>query len=102
MGFNGRACVARALCESAKYLHAPGQLGNMLEELVRAVLSLPKESVEGHEPREHHHYDQIYRRSKRELRDCYELYPGCQFSLLALALGNYAAAPAQFGKYHFM
>ncbi|KAH8360045.1 hypothetical protein KR093_010252 [Drosophila rubida] len=102
MGFNGRACVARALCESAKYMHAPGQRGNMLEELVRAVFSLPTSSVAAHEPRAHHHYDRIYRHSKRQLRDCHELYPGCHFSLLALALGNYAAAPAQFSKYNFM
>ncbi|XP_034487009.1 uncharacterized protein LOC117791385 [Drosophila innubila] len=102
MGFNGRACVARALCESAKYLHAPGQRGNMLEEMVRTVFSLPTSSVAGHEPQAHHHYDRIYRRSKRQLRDCHELYPGCHFSLLALALGKYSAAPAQFSKYNFM
>ncbi|XP_023161864.2 uncharacterized protein LOC111593377 [Drosophila hydei] len=102
MGFNGRACVARALCESAKYLHAPGQRGNMLEELVRAVLSMPTSPVAAYEPQAHHHYDRIYRRSKRHSRDCNELYPGCQFSLLALALGKYVSAPAQFTKYNFM
>ncbi|KAH8399076.1 hypothetical protein KR215_001704, partial [Drosophila sulfurigaster] len=102
MGFNGRACVARALCESAKYMHAPGQRGNMLEELVRAVFSLPTSSVVEHEPQAHHHYDRIYRHSKRQTRECHELYPGCHFSLLALALGNFASAPAQFNKYNFM
>ncbi|XP_002053319.3 uncharacterized protein [Drosophila virilis] len=102
MGFNGRACLARALCESAKFMHAPGQRGNMLEELVRTVLSMPSSPVTEHEPPAHHHYDLIYRRSKRQSRDCHELYPGCQFSLLALALGKYVAAPAQFTKYNFM
>ncbi|XP_064554622.1 uncharacterized protein LOC135439761 isoform X1 [Drosophila montana] len=102
MGFNGRACLARALCESGKYMHAPGQRGNMLEELVRTVLSMPSSPVAEHEPQAHHHYDRIYRRSKRKSRDCHELYPGCQFSLLALALGKYVAAPAQFTKYNFM
>ncbi|ALC47299.1 CG13616 [Drosophila busckii] len=102
MGFNGRDCVARALCESAKYLQTPGRRGNMLEQLVRTVFSLPTAPVAAHEPASHHEYDSIYRRSKRELRDCHELYAGCQFSLLALGLGHYAAAPAQFNKHHFM
>ncbi|XP_068155063.1 uncharacterized protein [Drosophila tropicalis] len=92
MGFNGKSCVARALCESAKYLTPSGtepRRGNMLEELVRTIFSLPSKRVADHEPQLHHYYDGIYRRSKRatEKRNCHEIYPECNFSLLSLALG---------------
>ncbi|EDW83391.1 uncharacterized protein Dwil_GK22340 [Drosophila willistoni] len=91
MGFNGKSCVARALCESAKYLTpSPNERkrGNMLEELVRTVFSLPSKHVANHEPQLHFYYDGIYRRSKRatEKRNCHEIYPECNFSLLSLAL----------------
>ncbi|XP_017084004.2 uncharacterized protein LOC108116574 [Drosophila eugracilis] len=92
MGFNGRSCVARALCESAKFMLPAEKKGNMLQELVRTVFSLPPSPVDAHEPQEHHRYDRIYRRSKRNSGECHEIYPGCQFSLLALALGKYMAA----------
>ncbi|XP_030376305.1 uncharacterized protein LOC115625406 [Scaptodrosophila lebanonensis] len=103
MGYNGQACVARALCESAKYMHLKRpRRGNMLEELLRIVLSLPAAQVDPQEPHEHHHYDQIYRHATRDSHDCSLTYPGCQFSLLKLALGSYAAAPVQLSSYNFM
>lgn len=35
MGYNGRECVLRALCESAQFLYEEGT--NMVEELVRII-----------------------------------------------------------------
>jgi len=103
MGFNGRSCVARALCESAKFMLPSVERGNMLQELVRTVFSLPPSPVAAHEPQAHHQYDRIYRRSKRSSRDCHEIYPGCQFSLLALALGKYmAATTTKFSSFNYM
>lgn len=37
MGYNGRSCILRALCESAQYFM--GKATNMVEELVRLVLT---------------------------------------------------------------
>ncbi|XP_022209987.2 uncharacterized protein LOC111065858 [Drosophila obscura] len=103
MGFNGHSCVARALCESAKYMLPQEQKGNMLQELVRTVFSMPPTPVAGHEPQAHHQYDRIYRRSKRASRECDEIYPECQFSLLALALGKYmAATTTKLSAFNFM
>ncbi|KAH8247857.1 hypothetical protein KR038_011076 [Drosophila bunnanda] len=104
MGFNGRACMARALCESARFMLPSEKRGNMLQELVRTVFSLPPSPVSIDEPQEHHQYDRIYRRSKRNSRqECHEIYPGCQFSLLALALGKYmAATTTKFSSFNYM
>ncbi|XP_033166634.1 uncharacterized protein LOC117145186 [Drosophila mauritiana] len=103
MGFNGRSCVARALCESARFMLQSEERGNMLQELVRTVFSLPPSPVAAHEPQAHHQYDRIYRRSKRNSRECHEIYPGCQFSLLALALGKYmAATTTKFSSFNYM
>jgi len=103
MGFNGRSCVARALCESARFMLPPEKRGNMLQELVRTVFSLPPTPVASDEPQAHHQYDRIYRRSKRNSRECHEIYPGCQFSLLALALGKYmAATTTKFSSFNYM
>ncbi|SPP83334.1 Hypothetical predicted protein [Drosophila guanche] len=103
MGFNGHSCVARALCESARLMLPQGQRGNMLQELVRTVFSLPATPVAVHEPQAHHQYDRIYRRSKRSARECHEIYPDCQFSLLALALGKYmGATTTKLSAFNFM
>ncbi|EDW33927.1 GL21866 [Drosophila persimilis] len=103
MGFNGHSCVARALCESARFMLPQEQRGNMLQELVRTVFSLPSTPVEAQEPQAHHQYDRIYRRSKRSSKECHEIYPGCQFSLLALALGKYmAATTTKLSAFNFM
>lgn len=103
MGFNGRSCVARALCESARFMLPSHQKGNMLQELVKIIFSMPLSKVDAQEPQAHHEYDKIYRRSKRNSRECHEIYPGCQFSLLALALGKYmSATTTKFSSLNYM
>lgn len=37
MGYNGRECILRALCESAQYFVGKGT--NMVEELIRVVFT---------------------------------------------------------------
>ncbi|XP_037942794.1 uncharacterized protein LOC119675661 [Teleopsis dalmanni] len=100
MGFNGHACIARALCESSKYLGAfRRKRGNMIEEIVKTIFSLPTENVHSHEPQAVHQYDRIYRRAKREVVDCSTKYAECQFSLLELALGKYLVQPNKHGPF---
>ncbi|KAG4065114.1 hypothetical protein HA402_007511 [Bradysia odoriphaga] len=43
MGYNGRQCILRALCESTQYFNSKGS--NMVEELVRTVFTLPRTKV---------------------------------------------------------
>uniref|UniRef100_A0A6P4E975 Uncharacterized protein LOC108037843 n=1 Tax=Drosophila rhopaloa TaxID=1041015 RepID=A0A6P4E975_DRORH len=103
-------CIMRTLCEARHLLAPPGLtlfhdiFRIMLRyELVRTVFSLPSTPVTAHEPQAHHQYDRIYRRSKRNSRECHEIYPDCQFSLLALALGKYmAATTTKFSSFNYM
>lgn len=43
MGYNGRACILRALCESSQIFHKKST--NMVEELVRTIFTLPSMKV---------------------------------------------------------
>ncbi|XP_054738524.1 uncharacterized protein LOC129244738 [Anastrepha obliqua] len=98
MGFNGHACIARALCESSKYLHdTRQQRGNMITEIVKTIFSLPSEPVYADEPDVMHHYDRIYKRARREVLDCSVEHAQCHFSLLEMAFGKYSVAPTKHG-----
>ncbi|XP_067619945.1 uncharacterized protein [Eurosta solidaginis] len=100
MGFNGHACIARTLCESSKYLHDPRQgRGNMMTEIVKTIFSLPKEPVYADEPEILHHYDRIYKRSRREVLDCSVEHWQCHFSLLEMAFGQYSVARTKHGSH---
>ncbi|XP_037808395.1 uncharacterized protein LOC119601507 [Lucilia sericata] len=91
MGFSGNTCIARALCESAQILqHLRQRRGNMVEEIVKTIFSLPTAPVEYHEPEKHHLYDRLYRRAKRSEINCAVEYSSCRFSLLEMALGKYS------------
>ncbi|CAD6991490.1 uncharacterized protein LOC101454492 [Ceratitis capitata] len=94
MGFNGNACIARALCESSKYLQDARQgRGNMMTEIIKTIFSLPTEPVFGEEPDVMHHYDRIYKRARRDVLDCSVEHAQCHFSLLEMAFGKYSIAP---------
>ncbi|KAL5288014.1 hypothetical protein ACFFRR_008699 [Megaselia abdita] len=107
MGFNGRDCMLRALCESSKYLNL--KKGNMIEELLKTVFSVPKQHLSQTEHPDIHEYTNIYnyncrekgchrrKRIPRELRDCTTEYPNCEFSLLEMILGRYAVEPTKHG-----
>ncbi|XP_011213175.2 uncharacterized protein LOC105232959 [Bactrocera dorsalis] len=96
MGFAGHECIARALCESSKYLNVESQKrGNMLAEIVKTVFSFPTDPVYEDEPDIMHHYDRIYRRARREVLDCRVEHAQCHFSLLEMVFGKYSITPAK-------
>lgn len=87
MGYNGKQCILRALCESTQYFNSKGS--NMVEELVRTIFTLPKSKVLSFEHSAIREYDQAHRRGKNKIL-CPMVYPGCSFSLIELALGTYS------------
>lgn len=98
MGYNGRACVLRALCESSEFFRSKST--NMAEELIRTIFMLPTLKTL---PFEHadlvvygeaHHKGKGKSKNKDQIEDhCANAYSDCEFSLIALALGEYAAPP---------
>ncbi|XP_012162755.1 uncharacterized protein LOC101454665 [Ceratitis capitata] len=94
MGYNGRECVLRALCESRQYFtrHKMGMIG----EILRVIFSLPKQRLftrELHENSDIAVYDHAYRQARS--LDCAGQFD-CSFSLLELAFGRYSKPQAEF------
>ncbi|KAG5672413.1 hypothetical protein PVAND_002544 [Polypedilum vanderplanki] len=90
MGYNGRDCILRALCESSQFFGNKGS--NLIAELIRTIFSFPKSKTLPFEHSEIKVYDAAHRigKMKRETMSCNEIYPSCGFSLIKLALGHYA------------
>ncbi|XP_011304130.1 uncharacterized protein [Fopius arisanus] len=89
MGFQGRTCVLRALCEASQRLMPKG--ATLVEEMMRIVFSLPlKRMLLSHEPLEHHTYTEAHRAGHRGTR-CDAMFTGCPFSLIDMALGKYSS-----------
>ncbi|XP_058446009.1 uncharacterized protein LOC131427102 [Malaya genurostris] len=88
MGYNGRGCILRALCESSQYFGKKGS--NMAAEILRTLFSFPKSKVLSMEHSDTRLYDEAHRKGKSR-SVCHSLYPTCGFSLLELALGKYAS-----------
>ncbi|XP_034112302.1 uncharacterized protein LOC117573306 [Drosophila albomicans] len=94
MGYNGRDCVLRTLCESRQYFQRTKL--NMVGEMLRAIFSLPKQRIFKRELEENAdivHYDNAYRHAHDF--DCEKQYD-CQFSLLELAFGKYSTPPKNY------
>uniref|UniRef100_A0A182FNM6 Uncharacterized protein n=1 Tax=Anopheles albimanus TaxID=7167 RepID=A0A182FNM6_ANOAL len=87
MGYDGRDCILRALCESSQYFGRKGS--NMIAEMLRTLFSYPKSKVLSFEHEDHRLYDEAHRKGKN-MAACQSLYGNCQFSLLELALGKYS------------
>ncbi|KAJ3627765.1 hypothetical protein MTP99_015116 [Tenebrio molitor] len=90
MGYDGRDCVLRALCEASTRLKPKG--GSLVDEILRIVFRYPKKYNGGREEEEHQYYGAA---EKAREDECFEMFPGCPFSLIDLALGYYSA----FGYY---
>ncbi|XP_014207331.1 uncharacterized protein LOC106638590 [Copidosoma floridanum] len=84
MGFDGRRCVLRALCEASRRLMPRGK--TLVEEMIRVVFALPVDELFSFEPEDHHAYARAY----GETRDCATAFPECGFSLVDMALGRYS------------
>uniref|UniRef100_A0A1I8PMY5 Uncharacterized protein n=1 Tax=Stomoxys calcitrans TaxID=35570 RepID=A0A1I8PMY5_STOCA len=102
MGYNGRDCVLRALCESRQYFQNT-KMG-MIGEMLRAIFSLPKQRIYRRELDEDSDlpvYDKAYRRARSadSFVDCSSQYD-CSFSLLELAFGKYSTPPPGYYEHH--
>lgn len=93
MGYSGRECVLRALCESSQYFRKKGS--NMVAEMLRTLFSYPKSKVLSFEHSDHRIYDEAHRKGRNKVL-CQSLYPTCGFSLLELALGKYSSPFSSF------
>ncbi|XP_068081350.1 uncharacterized protein [Anabrus simplex] len=81
-GVDGRACVLRTICEAAQRLIPRG---NMVDEMLRILFTMPLEHVHGYEPEEHHQYDAAHRTGLTDSY-CPDMFPTCPVSLLDIAL----------------
>jgi hypothetical protein len=93
MGYDGRECILRALCESPYIFGRKGS--HLIAELIRTVFSFPKSKVLPFEAPELKIYDNAHRvgmnRNSNSIQmDCHKIYPKCGFSLIKLALGKYS------------
>ncbi|KAH8268708.1 uncharacterized protein [Drosophila bipectinata] len=93
MGYDGRNCILRTLCESRQYFQKTKM--NMIGEMLRIIFSLPKQKLytrELHENADIVHYDRAYRNGQDD--DC--LQYNCHFSLIELAFGKYSTPPKNY------
>ncbi|XP_046966946.1 uncharacterized protein LOC124534954 [Vanessa cardui] len=86
MGYSGRQCILKTLCETAQRIVPHG--GNMIEEIFRTMFTLPMAKVLPSEPLEHTLYDSAHRLGL--LLDTCENFK-CPLSLVDLAKGYYNA-----------
>lgn len=86
LGYDGRQCVLRALCESKVLLKGRGD--NMLNEILRRVFSLPATRVMSFENQGIVDYDRAHR-TGRSSTGCQAMYPKCSISLIKLISGQY-------------
>ncbi|XP_035740224.1 uncharacterized protein LOC118449571 isoform X1 [Vespa mandarinia] len=93
MGFDGRSCVLRALCEASQRLMPKGN--TLVEEMMRISFSLPLKKVFSFEPEEHRMYTNAHK-AGHEGQDCIAMFPGCSFSLIDMALGKYNAPSGDY------
>lgn len=90
MGYNGRSCVLRALCESSQFFRKKST--NMAEELIRIIFTLPTIKTLPFEHPDLIMYGKAHHKGKRDKTEdyCATVYSDCGISLIALALGEYA------------
>ncbi|CAH1118848.1 unnamed protein product [Phaedon cochleariae] len=88
MGFDGRSCIYRALCEAPRRFNDKPE--TLSEDLLRIIFKFPTHHISNEEPRDHLLYHRAYRKgfSMEEQQDCERMFPDCPISLIDLALGN--------------
>ncbi|KAJ0174996.1 hypothetical protein K1T71_009137 [Dendrolimus kikuchii] len=86
MGYDGRQCILKTLCETTQRLVPHGN--NMIEEMFRTLFTLPITKVLQVEPLEHTIYDSAHRLGV--LLDSCDSF-NCPISLVDLAQGYYNA-----------
>jgi hypothetical protein len=88
MGFNGRDCVLKALCESSLQFNNKKKR-TMIQELIRTVFTMPKSNVLPFEHPELSVYDRAYRNASQGAT-CEQSYARCGFSIISMILGKYS------------
>lgn len=89
MGYDGRECILRALCETPQMFGRKGS--HLIAELIRTIFSFPKSKVLPFEANELKIYDDAHRIGRGQTEaNCHRIYPKCGFSLIKLALGRYS------------
>ncbi|KAF9419870.1 hypothetical protein HW555_003703 [Spodoptera exigua] len=86
MGYNGRQCILKTLCETTQRLVPHGE--NMVEEMFRTLFTLPMTKVLASEPMEQAAYDAAHRLGSI-LSSCDNF--SCPISLVDLVKGYYNA-----------
>ncbi|XP_019868263.2 uncharacterized protein LOC109597077 [Aethina tumida] len=90
MGYNGRSCILRAVCETKNKLKPKGE--TLLEEILNIVFRFPQQKLSASEPEEHKIYQQATRIGENgNQEDCEREFADCPFSLIDMALGYYSA-----------
>ncbi|KAJ0174997.1 hypothetical protein K1T71_009138 [Dendrolimus kikuchii] len=87
MGYNGRQCILKTLCETTQRIVPHGE--HMVEEIFRALFTLPRAKVLATEPLEHMIYDSAHRLGVL-LENCDAMFT-CPISLVDWAKGYYNA-----------
>lgn len=82
MGYDGRECILRALCEAPKTFGKKGS--HLIAELIRITFTFPKSKVLSFEHPELMIYDKAYRKGRKKVEECHSIYPKCGFSLIKL------------------
>lgn len=94
MGYNGRSCILRALCESSYFFR--NKSTNMAEELIRIIFTISTMKIFPSEHPDLNMYSEAHRKGKESSADdCATIYSDCDISIISLALGEYAE-PSNF------
>uniref|UniRef100_A0AAR5QH23 Uncharacterized protein n=1 Tax=Dendroctonus ponderosae TaxID=77166 RepID=A0AAR5QH23_DENPD len=95
MGYNGRTCILRALCEASKHLKF--REDSLLHHILGLIFRYPKEPVASNEPDDHRLYHWAAHMASSPdndddvdcAKECSDIFY-CPFSLIDLALGHYS------------
>jgi len=87
MGYDGRECILRALCESPQLFGKRGS--HLIAEVLRTVFSFPKSKVLPFENQALQIYNEAFKSGRAGQVACQKMFPNCGFSLIKLALGKY-------------
>ncbi|KAL3273269.1 hypothetical protein HHI36_014723 [Cryptolaemus montrouzieri] len=83
-GFNGKACIYRALCEASSKLAFEDK--TITEKMVSILLRYPLEPIEQDEPDQHVYYHNATRLGYEDPTNCEGFLETCPISLIDLAL----------------
>ncbi|CAH1113414.1 unnamed protein product [Psylliodes chrysocephalus] len=88
LGYNGRVCVLRSLCEASNRF-LPKE-DNLLNYILKMIFDFPQEKILRSEPEEHRIYHFAAQMGKENPNQhCSQIF-NCPFSLIDAALGRYS------------